>query len=163
LRDDKRDDLWKMLVALVVLLAGLAVMFVGLQAARSEERSNPALRRLVFGYNSALGGLLLLILLAVVNAYVSARYTAAIEAVDRGVLVVRGEEKPENATFLRATDLYAEEGGGRGEMPQLKFKGEDRIVAALMTDRAVVYFTQGAGEADLNDTDPRNMEGLGVL
>jgi hypothetical protein len=244
LRDDEREGLWRLLVALLVLLGGLAVMFAGLQLARAEERTNPSLRRLVFGYNAGLSVLLLFILLGVANAYVSARFTSAIEAVDRGdtslserglsvakgldrpvrfyvlwptdddliyplrtllsnledassqirvqylsptldaqaikdlsakypnkiqegrgVLVVRGEEKPENATFLPVSDLYTQEGGGRfGEAPQLKFKGEDRVIAALMTERAVVYITQGAGEPDLNDTNPQQLDrGLGVL
>jgi hypothetical protein len=246
LRDDEREGLWKIFVAAITLLGGLAVMFVGLQAARAEERTNPALRRLVFGYNAVLSGVLLLILLGVLNAYVSARYTSAIESVDRGdtalseravnvakglerpvhffviwatddplvfplraflsnledvssqirvtymspgldteairslarkypgkiperetfgVLVVRGEEKPENATFLNENDLYTQEGGrGSMESPQLKFKGEDRIIASLMSDKAIVYVTQGNGEPDLNDSSPRSQTGgMGVL
>ncbi len=243
LRDEDREGVWRILVALLTILAGLAVMFAALQTARAEERTNPALRRLVFGYNAVLSGVLLLILLAVVNAFVSARYTTAIESVDRGdtslserglkvakalerpvrfyviwptdddlvyplrgllsnledaspqvhvqylspgldrqaisdlnrkypgkiqegrgVLVVKGEEKPENATFLRDTDLYEQEMSMRGASSELKFKGEDRIIAALMSDKAVVYVTQGNGEPDLNDASPHQIDrGLGVL
>ena len=249
LRDEAPEGAWRLLVALITILVGLAVMFIALQLARSEERTNPSLRRLVFGYNAVLSGVLLLILLAIANAFVSARYTQAIESVDRGdttlseratniakaidrpirfyviwpadddliypvraflsnledvssqvrvqylsptldhdavadlarkypgkiqerspddrgtlrgILVVKGAEKPENATFLPISDLY--EQSMTRESSELKFKGEDRIIATLMSDKAIVYVTQGNGEPDLNDTNPRQMDrGLGVM
>src|SRR5262249_32642066 len=51
---------------LIILLqiAVLAFMFACLLAVRTEERSNPTLRRLIYGYNAALTGLLLLYILA---------------------------------------------------------------------------------------------------
>jgi hypothetical protein len=51
-------------------LAGLAIMFGSLQMARSEERSNPILRRLLYGFNAVLTGLLLFGLLVVINILV---------------------------------------------------------------------------------------------
>jgi hypothetical protein len=84
------------------------------------------------------------------------------------VLIVRGEEKPENATFLKDTDLFANE--GFGPTATTKFRGEDKIIAALSAPgaggaKAVVYVTQGNGEPDLNDSSPRARldQGLGVL
>ena len=62
----------------------------------------------------------------------------------RGILVVKGDEKAENATFLPITDLY--ERSMTGEFSEVKFKGEDRIVASLMTEKSIVYLTQGNGE-----------------
>jgi hypothetical protein len=54
-------------LCVVVELIGLAVMFVSLQLARTEERSNAVLRRLLYGYNAVLTGILLLAFLAVLN------------------------------------------------------------------------------------------------
>jgi hypothetical protein len=247
LRLGERDGAWRVLAALTVLLGGLALMFVSLQAVRSSERSSPVLRRLVYGYNAVLTGLLLLMILAVVNVLVTLKVTGVIDAtqsrqfsvsdrttnllknLDRpvrvyviwpvddditlqtlrnllttfedtapdlkvtylsptynvervtelrrqypgkleeqvGVLVVQGEEKPENATFLKFNDLFAEE--GFGPAAQFKFRGEDKIAAALSAPgggrgKTVVYVTQGAGEPDLNDTGQRQADrGLGVL
>jgi gliding motility-associatede transport system auxiliary component len=57
-----------MLLALTTLFVGLVVMFLSLQPARAEERSSPVLRRLLYGYNSVLVGLLLFLVLAAGNA-----------------------------------------------------------------------------------------------
>jgi hypothetical protein len=61
---------WKLWVCIAAALFGLAVMFASLLLARSEERSNVIMRRLLYGYNSALAGLLLLAILVLVNIMV---------------------------------------------------------------------------------------------
>jgi hypothetical protein len=246
LRLGNRDKAWHVLVALMVLLAGLAVMFVSLQVVRSEERTSAVLRRLVYGYNAVLTGLLLLLILTVVNVLVGLKFTGVIDATQSGqftlserttnilkglsqpvhiyviwptddeyldqiksvlgnfedvaprvtveylspvhnrtaiaelnrkfnrkieerigVLVVQGEEKAENATFLKPTDIFSEEGFGASA--QMKFRGEDKFVSTLAGASAnqakvVVYVTQGAGEPDLNDVNQREPDkGLGTL
>ncbi len=54
-------------VPVLLVLAGLFVMFISLITVRSEERQNPALRRLIYGYNAALTSLLVLAILGVGN------------------------------------------------------------------------------------------------
>ena len=54
-----------------VLAAGLVIMFAAFQLARTEERANPFLRRLLYGYNAALTGVLLLAVLLVVNVFLN--------------------------------------------------------------------------------------------
>lgn len=61
---------WKLWVCIAAGLFGLAVMFASLLLARSEERSNVFMRRLLYGYNAALTGLLLLTILIVGNIIV---------------------------------------------------------------------------------------------
>ncbi len=56
--------------ALAIFLAGLAVMFFSVQLARAEERNDVILRRVLYGSNAVLTGLLMLLLLAVVNIIV---------------------------------------------------------------------------------------------
>jgi hypothetical protein len=51
----------------LALFAGLLVMFLTLQLGRGLERTNPTLRRLMYGFNAVLASLLLLLLLAVCN------------------------------------------------------------------------------------------------
>jgi hypothetical protein len=62
-----RKDWWKIALSICALFGGLALMFVSLQLARPEERSSASLRRLLYGYNAALMGLLLTAILLVVN------------------------------------------------------------------------------------------------
>jgi ABC-type uncharacterized transport system len=241
-----REKAWHVFLPLALLVAGLAVMFVSVQVVRSEERASAVLRRLLYGYNAVLTGLLLLLILGVVNVLVGLKFTGVIDATqsgqftlsDRtanilkgltqpvrvyviwptdddtmepiknllgnfedvapnlkvdylsplynrdalaelmrkyprkieervGVLVVQGEEKPENATFLKYTDLFADE--GFGATAQTKFRGEDKLVSTLAgagagQGKTVVYVTQGAGEPDLNDASLREADkGLGAL
>src|SRR5262249_6642243 len=52
---------------LLALVGGLAIMFLSLQLARTEERTNPLLRRLLYGFNAVLSGLLLLAILVIIN------------------------------------------------------------------------------------------------
>lgn len=58
---------WKPWVPVFGVFGGLAIMFMSLMAARSEEQANPTMRWLVYGYNAALTGLLLLTILVIIN------------------------------------------------------------------------------------------------
>jgi hypothetical protein len=49
------------------LFGGLVLMFVGLMLGRAFERTQPELRRLLYGYNSVLGALLLFAVLGLLN------------------------------------------------------------------------------------------------
>jgi hypothetical protein len=60
---------WKPWAPVLSTITGLAVMFVALLTLRSEERRNPAARRLIYGYNTVLTGLLLLAVLGVVDLF----------------------------------------------------------------------------------------------
>ena len=51
---------WQLWVCLLAMVGGLAIMFVSLLPLRAVERSNAVLRRLLYGYNAMLTGLLLL-------------------------------------------------------------------------------------------------------
>jgi hypothetical protein len=62
-----------LIVPLVVLLAGLVMMFACLQLGRGMERSSQSVRRLVYGYNAVLSSLLLLLVLAIPNVLAYAK------------------------------------------------------------------------------------------
>lgn len=68
---------WQVWVCVYAGLAGLAIMFGSLLLARADVRTNVVLRRLLYGYNTILTGLLLLAILVVLNVvvYVSYPYT----------------------------------------------------------------------------------------
>jgi hypothetical protein len=62
-----RKEWWRIGVTMLALFGGLALMFASLQLARADERSSPGLRRLLYGYNAVLTGLLVLAILTVLN------------------------------------------------------------------------------------------------
>jgi hypothetical protein len=62
-----RKEWWRIGITMLALFGGLALMFVSLQLARTDERSSPGLRRLLYGYNAVLTGLLVLAILTVLN------------------------------------------------------------------------------------------------
>jgi hypothetical protein len=60
---------WQLMLCELLIFGGLAVMFGALQFARAEERTNPGLRRLVYGYNAGLTVLLVLVILVHLNVF----------------------------------------------------------------------------------------------
>ncbi len=56
-----------LLLPALAFLGGLGLMFASLQLGRGMERSNQTMRRLIYGYNAVLTGLLLLAILALPN------------------------------------------------------------------------------------------------
>jgi hypothetical protein len=241
-----RKNWWHLGVTAVALLGGLALIFASLQLARGDERTRPTLRRLLYGYNAALTGLLLVAILLVVNVltyvklppfkyfgtpsdwtessiftlssasqsilahldkpvkvyvlmpnnflrqevknlmdncmaatdkmqveYVSPEDGRTISELARkyqileslGILIVYGNEPKEDHEFIQYDDLAE-----RGPTPQkFLFQGENAFIEKLNSltegkSRATVYFTQGSGELDLNDTDTgKEDRGMGVL
>src|SRR5436190_12015694 len=62
-----RKEWYSIGITMLALFGGLALMFGSLQLARTDERSSPGLRRLLYGYNAVLTGLLVLAILVVLN------------------------------------------------------------------------------------------------
>jgi hypothetical protein len=65
--EEWRKNWWRLGLSVIGLFGGLALMLISLQLARGEERANVGLRRLLYGYNAVLTGLLLLAILTVLN------------------------------------------------------------------------------------------------
>lgn len=58
---------WRPYIALGLIIAGLLVTFFSLVAVRSEERNYPGLRRMIYGFNTVLTGLLVFAVLGATN------------------------------------------------------------------------------------------------
>jgi hypothetical protein len=71
------EGAWRLWLPIYVELLGLAIMFGSLLLARAEVRTNAVMRRLLYGYNAILTGLLTLGILVVLNfvVYVTYPYT----------------------------------------------------------------------------------------
>lgn len=96
---DATEAKW-VLYAAAVFLAGLLIMFTSLQLARSEERSNATLRRVLYGFNSIFMGLLLLLVLVVVNIVVFMKVPGTL-AVNESAFVGLSDESKK---FLHSLD-----------------------------------------------------------
>jgi hypothetical protein len=235
---------WQLWVCLLAIFGGLAIMFISLLPLRAFERSNVTLRRLLYGYNAVLTGLLVLGILLVANVLVynyvtpSFDWTASgiyslsdrsknilhsldkptkvyavvsssstmrelkalldncravneklqVEYVDPdldiskmrslystyqfderlGLLIVYGEEGKAEHQVVKGSEIFAADpSSGRGD--RFIFKGEDALMTALNyleegKAKSVVYFTQGNGELDINDSGSSQPgKGLGAL
>ncbi len=67
-------EAWKIWLCIYLGLIGLLVMFGCFLFARTDIRTNPVLRRVLYGYNAVLNGLLLLLALVVLNIVVYVAY-----------------------------------------------------------------------------------------
>jgi hypothetical protein len=96
---DPSEAKW-VLYAAAVFLVGLLIMFASLQLARTEQRSNAALRRVLYGFNSVFVGLLLLLLLVIVNVFVFIRVPNTLVTNDSAFTGLSDESK----RFLHSLD-----------------------------------------------------------
>lgn len=74
----------KPLVALLLLLIGAGLVFLGVQPLRAEERNDPILRRIVYGTNFFLTGLLLVFALVFVNIVATQKLPSKLDTTETG-------------------------------------------------------------------------------
>jgi hypothetical protein len=97
---------WQLWVCLLALFGGLALMFISLLPARAVERSDPALRRLLYGYNAVLSGLLLLAILGVVNVLIYNYSTTAFDWTEASIYTLSDQSKNVLTGLERPTKVY---------------------------------------------------------
>ncbi|MCS6849976.1 MAG: Gldg family protein [Gemmataceae bacterium] len=116
--DGEGKEAWRLMLAALALFGGLAVMFASLQLSRGQERTNPLLRRLLYGYNAVLTGLLLLFVLTVLNLLAYVRLSHALDFTassiytlsSRSVNILENLDKPVTVYVLLepGSTLYTE-------------------------------------------------------
>jgi ABC-type uncharacterized transport system len=97
------SNAWQLWVCLLGMFGGLALMFVSLLPARVAVRDSVGLRRLVFGYNTALTGLLVLAILLVVNVLVFNYFTLASDWTEDSIYTISDQSQ----NILKAIDKPA--------------------------------------------------------
>jgi hypothetical protein len=98
---------WQLWVCLLALFAGLAIMFLSLMPLRTVERSNATLRRLLYGYNAVLTGLLLLAILLVANVLVYNYVTPSFDWTQSGIYSLSDRSKNILHALDKPTKVYA--------------------------------------------------------
>jgi hypothetical protein len=112
---------WQLWVCVLAMLSGLAIMFISLLPARAVERSNVVLRRVLYGYNAVLTGLLLLAILMVVNVLVYSYVTASFDWTESGIYTLSDRSKSILQALEKPTKIYAVMLAGRDvERDELK-------------------------------------------
>lgn len=96
---DSTEAKW-VLYASAIFIAGLMIMFVSLQLARTEQRANATLRRVLYGFNSVFTGLLVLLVLIVINVIAFLQVPQTLVANDAAFIELSDQSK----TFLRSLD-----------------------------------------------------------
>lgn len=161
----KREEAWTVLVGLAVFLLGLFVMFVTMQLGRAEERRNPTVRRLMYGYNAGFSGVLLLLILAVVNVLVGLKVAYAIDATSTGEYSL----SPRTENLLKGLDrsLHFYVIWPQDDPEQLP---AIRSLMDTFRDRSpqveVTYLSPGLDRERLSELQrkyPRKVEGVGIL
>jgi hypothetical protein len=87
------EQAWRLWACFYGELLGLAIIFGSLLLGRADIRVNPTLRRLLFGYNTVLTGLLLLAVLVVFNVTVYACYPYTFEWTKAGLYSLSEQSK----------------------------------------------------------------------
>jgi hypothetical protein len=95
------DNAWRLWACFYAELLGLAILFGSLLLARADIRVNPTLRRLLFGYNTVLTGLLLLAVLVVGNVTVYACFPYTFEWTKTGGLYSLSEKSKSTLSALK--------------------------------------------------------------
>lgn len=98
-KNDAREAKW-IFFAVCIFFVGLTIMFFSTQLGRAEQRNNVLLRRLMYGFNSVLHGILILILLVGANVAVFLKVPTTFVANDAAFTALSDQSK----TFLRSID-----------------------------------------------------------
>ncbi|MBA4189447.1 MAG: hypothetical protein C0467_15765 [Planctomycetaceae bacterium] len=134
LDNKEMDDLKWVLIPVMMIVAGIGMVFAAIQPARAEERNNSSVRRIVYGSNFGLTVLLLLVALIVVNVIIAVKVpnkldttaTGFYDLSDRTIQLLGGLKEPVSAYVIlpEASDrdlsdirqlmlAYQDAGGGK--------------------------------------------------
>lgn len=75
----RRLAVWRAVLPLPILIVGMGIAFASLLLARTDERSNVYLRRLLYGYNAVVQGLLAVLIIVVANVFVSMKFSKPLD------------------------------------------------------------------------------------
>ncbi len=98
-KGQEKEQVWAILPLLFVVV-GAGLVLLSVQPARSEERNNTLIRRLVYGANLGLTSLLLLVVLIVANVVITYRVSNKFDTTESGFYSM----SPQTEDFLKSLD-----------------------------------------------------------
>lgn len=102
----KGKEGWRVWACVVTLLVGLVVLFASLQLGRTQERTNPVLRRLLYGYNAVLTGLLVLAILVFVNVLAAMHLDSTYDWTTQSIYSLSSRSESILQALARPTKVY---------------------------------------------------------
>jgi hypothetical protein len=100
---------WRIWLLAGLFVVGLAVMFASLLLGRGEESDSPTLRRLLYGYNAVLTGLLLLGILAALNVLAYLYMPQTSDWTDAGIYTLADKSQNLLKNLKQPVTLYVME------------------------------------------------------
>jgi hypothetical protein len=85
---------------LPVLILGMAIAFCSLLIARTDERTSAFLRRLLYGYNAVVQGLLAILIIVVANVFVAMKFNKPLDFTSASFYTL----SPKSETLLQSLD-----------------------------------------------------------
>ena len=102
----ERKEMLYVVVPLLLVVAGVGLVFLAVQPARAEERHNQLLRRLVYGTNLGLTALLLVVVLVAANVVVALKFPAKLDVTEAGFYTLTDSTKAFLQTLPEPAALY---------------------------------------------------------
>jgi hypothetical protein len=106
MRSWQGEDSWRFWACAYAELAGLLLLFGSLLLGRAEVRAKPIMRRLLYGYNAVLTGMLLLAMLVVANIIVIVNVPSNVEWNSSGMYSISDKTSNFLASLKEPVKIY---------------------------------------------------------
>jgi hypothetical protein len=148
---DKPPQPWKAAAGVGTILIGLLLMLVGVIPARRFERTDPLIRRVIYGYNAFLNGFLLLIVLIVINLFVFNMLPRYLDATEGGFHSISETTKNFVRDIDRSTKVYV-------MLPESDIQGQIKTMLSNCREMNPKYFEVIELSLSLSDSRIRELK-----
>lgn len=114
-KETKTKDLWRILVPALLFIAGTGAAFLAAQPARKQERHDQTARRLVYGTNLAVTGILLFAALVLLNGFVALRLPNRLDTTAAGYYTIAPSTEDYVRNLSEKVTVYTFGGAGQDE------------------------------------------------
>lgn len=165
-KGEKKEMVW-VVVPLLMVAGGAGLVFASVQPARSEERNDLTIRRLVYGSNFAVTVLLLFVVLIVLNVVVAMKVPNKLDTTETGFYTISDSTRNFLSKLTEPATLYVilPDSGDReaNDLRQFAFTAQDAS-EGKMNVKFVSPVANKSELARLQDRYPRiGRDALGVL
>ncbi len=163
----ERKELLFVAVPFLMIIVGAGLTFLAVQPARTEERNNSTLRKLVYGTNFGLGTMMLLVVLMVANVVVALKVPNKLDTTETGFYSLSESSKKFLEKLTETVNLYVilpnSEEREVNDIRQFAMNAQD-VSDGKVTTRFISPVSNKTELARLQDKYPRvSRDGYGIL